>query len=188
MPELIILVGGNGSGKSTYFDLHLKDKGLPFINADLIAKANYGDEAEAKSLEAARIAEDARYRLIDSRQSFCFETVFSHPSKIDFLAHAKANGFLVKMIAVYTDSLALNVARVAQRVSCGGHTVPEQKILDRIPRTYENIGAAIPLCDQFILLDNSSWTQPFLLRLAFADGQCKFKHDRLPDFAVGWVS
>ena len=186
-PEIIILVGGNGSGKSTYFDLYLKDKGLPFINADLIAKANYGEEAQAKSLEAAKIAEDTRYRLLDMRQSFCFETVFSHPSKVDFLAHAKASGFLVKMIAIYTDSPALNVARVSQRVSAGGHSVPEQKILDRIARTHENIGSAIPLCDQFVLLDNSSSTQPFVLKLAITGGQCQFKHEALPTFAIGCV-
>ncbi len=182
-----MLVGGNGPGNSTYFELYLEDKGLAFINADLIAKDRYGADAQAKSLEAAKIAEDARYRLIDSRQSFCFETVFSHASKVDFLAHAKANGFLIKMIAIYTSSPALNVACVSQRVLSGGHSVPEQKILDRIPRTYENIGAALPLCDQFILLDNSSATEPFLLRLALVDGQCRFKHDSLPEFAVQWV-
>lgn len=181
-PELIILVGGNGSGKSTYFDLFLKKAGLPFVNADLIAKDLFSQDAEKLSVKAAGIAEDTRNRLLQNRESFCFETVFSHPSKIDFLAQAKVFGYQVKMVAIYTTDPQLNVARVAQRVHHGGHRVPEEKVLQRIPRTYRHIVQAIPLCDQFVLLDNSSMDEPFRLKLAIADGEVIFQHDNLPDF------
>ncbi len=185
-PCLYILVGGNGSGKSTYYDLHLRAVVPVFVNADLIAKEQFGDDAEAKSLEAAKIAEDTRYRLVDERVSFCFETVFSHPSKIDFLAHAKSQGYSIRMVAIYTDNPQLNVARVAQRVQSGGHDVPEQKIIERIARTYAHVGDAVALCDQFVLLDNSSATEPFKLKMAKRDGLWILVDNDLPDFAASF--
>jgi predicted ABC-type ATPase len=124
----VILVGGNGSGQSTYFNLYIKQTGLAFVNADLIAKGLFGEEAEKLSLNAARIAEDTRNRLLLKRQSFCFETVFSHPSKIDFLAQA------------------------------------------------------IPLFDQFVLLDNSSLESPFRLKYALDHGAMVYQDEVLPDF------
>jgi predicted ABC-type ATPase len=35
-PQLWILVGGNGAGKSTYYRLALEPLGLPFVNADVL--------------------------------------------------------------------------------------------------------------------------------------------------------
>ncbi|MEQ3763363.1 MAG: AAA family ATPase, partial [Alcanivorax sp.] len=39
-----MLVGGNGSGKSTFYEQMLKPKGMPFINADIIAKEAFPDD------------------------------------------------------------------------------------------------------------------------------------------------
>ncbi len=35
-PQLWILVGGNGAGKSTYYRLALEPLGLPYVNADVL--------------------------------------------------------------------------------------------------------------------------------------------------------
>ena len=45
--------------------------------------------------EAAGIAERIREALLRQGTSFCFETVYSHPSKIDFIATAKGLGYEV---------------------------------------------------------------------------------------------
>lgn len=185
-PEIVILVGGNGSGKTTYYNTFLAKFGLPFINADIIAKKQFGDQAEARSSDAAKIAEDTRNRLMDARESFCFETVFSHVSKVDFLVQAKAVGYRIKMVAIYTESFDLNVARVAQRVDEGGHSVPEEKIRERIPRTYRHIGAALEHCDEFVLLDNSSFETPYVVKLVKKGDDFVTLNGDLPDFAAGW--
>jgi predicted ABC-type ATPase len=181
-PEIIILVGANGSGKTTYYNTFLAGKGLPFINADHIAKDRFGADAEARSRDAAKIAEDTRNQLLTMRMSFCFETVFSHVSKVDFLVHARSLGYTIKMVAIYTISADLNVARVSQRVGEGGHSVPEEKIRERIPRTHRYIGEALKYCDQFVLLDNSSFDNPYVLKLAKKGGQFVVINDPLPEF------
>jgi predicted ABC-type ATPase len=54
--------------------------------------------------------------------SFCFETVYSHPSKIDVTALAKALAYPVIMVLIHLESPGLNQARIAGRVSEGGHS------------------------------------------------------------------
>lgn len=38
-----MLVGGNGAGESTFYRLMLQPLGLPFVNADLLARAAFTD-------------------------------------------------------------------------------------------------------------------------------------------------
>jgi predicted ABC-type ATPase len=38
---------------------------------------------------------EIRNKLLQEGRNFYFETVFSHPSKIDFVAHAKALGYQI---------------------------------------------------------------------------------------------
>lgn len=95
------------------------------------------------------------------RKSFCFETVFSHTSKVDFVAEARTAGYEIILVVVHLESAALNQARVAQRVGEGGHSVPVDKVVSRIPRTLDNLRKALPLCDQVYVLDNSSAASPF---------------------------
>ena len=116
--------------------------------------------------------------------SFCFETVYSHPSKIDFTARAKALGYAVIMVLIHLDQAELNVARVAQRVEEGGHNVPTEKLLKRIPRLLDHVKTAIPLCDEVRILDNSSADNPFQPVITIKAGQMVFQQHPLPTWAT----
>jgi predicted ABC-type ATPase len=149
----------------------LKPKGVPFINADIIAKEAFPDDPVSNSHKAARIAEELRFEKLRQGNSFCFETVFSHVSKIDFIATAKATGYQVILVFIHVGNTDLNQARVSQRVFDGGHAVPADKILSRIPRTLDNVKAAIPLCDEVHMLDNSRLDDPFKRVISIINGQ-----------------
>lgn len=163
--QLWILTGGNGAGKSTFYRLFLEPRGMVFINADNIARDLSPDNPEEASYRAARLAEVIRYELLQESATFCYETVFSHPSKIDFVAEARARGYQVILVFIHLDGSDLNKARVAQRVGEGGHAVPEIKIESRIPRTLGNVRRALALANEVHVIDNSSLEQPFV-RLA----------------------
>ena len=160
--QLWLLVGGNGAGKSTFHRLFLEPLGLPFVNADNLAKLIAPDTPEAHGLEAALLAEQQRESLLLRGFSFCFETVYSHPSKVDFVARAKALGYEVILVLIHLNNASLNQARIVQRISEGGHHVPAEKVISRIPRLLINVQASLPLCDQVRLVDNSSSDHPFL--------------------------
>ena len=179
--QLWLLAGGNGSGKSTFYRTQLKSRGLPFINADNIAKEVFPESPEAHSYHAAAIAEKLRNELLVEGTSFCFETVFSHPSKIDFLAQAKAHGYETILVFVHLKSAELNKARISQRIEEGGHSVPEDKVESRIPRTMQNIRTAILIADQTYLLDNSDYQKPFTLVAKIVGGEMSASYP-LPDW------
>ena len=180
--QLWLIAGGNGAGKSTFFNLFLKPTGLPFINADILAKQLDVNDTEGQSYKAAKLAEKLRFSLLQSGASFCFETVFSHPSKIDFLATAKSLGYEIILIYIHLRNNELNQARVAQRVSEGGHNVPSDKIISRIPRAMVNVKAVLPLADIVQFYDNSSQHQPFIAVAQLKTGQLTQRMKKLPDW------
>jgi predicted ABC-type ATPase len=185
--QLWLLAGGNGVGKTTFYRTRLKNFGIPFVNADVIAKEIFPDATEKNSYLAAQIAEKIRNKLLQEGQNFCFETVFSHPSKIDFVANVKALGYQVILVFIHLESISLNKARVNQRIEEGGHSVPDAKIETRIPRLLEHIKTVLPLCDQVRAFDNSSATNPFEPVFTMHNGvECKvIPHlSPLPEWAI----
>ena len=102
------------------------------------------------NIEICKIFISHNNLLLEGR-SFCFETVFSHPSKVDFVGKAKALGYQVILVMIHLESTSLNKARVAQRVEEGGHDVPAEKVETRIPRLLRLIKSVIPLCDHVTL-------------------------------------
>ena len=181
--QLWLLAGGNGAGKSTFYRTRLAPFGIPFVNADLIARELFPESAEVHSYEAAQIVDEIRNNLLMEGRSFCFETVFSHPTKVDFLGKAKALSYQVILVMIHLESSSLNKARVAQRVGEGGHNVPDDKIETRIPRLLHLIKSVIPLCDHVTLLDNSSADNPFVPVVTVRNGKIEKLRDPLPGWA-----
>ncbi len=180
--QLWVLAGGNGAGKSSFYRTRLEPLGLPFINADILAKQLFPHAPETHSYDAAKIAAELRTKLIHDGRSFCMETVFSHPSKVDFVAQAKTQGYQIILVFIHLDIVSLNQARIMQRVSGGGHSVPEGKVKNRIPRTLKYIKQALPLCDQAYILNNSSADNPFQQVVTLNNGRLKKHQTLLPDW------
>lgn len=93
---LVMVAGPNGSGKTT-LTRHLQASGFDlgeYINPDDIAAMLDGDPVQT-SREAQRLAEIARQSCMARGVSFAFETVMSHPSKVELLKQAKGLGCYV---------------------------------------------------------------------------------------------
>ena len=157
-PLLVALAGPNGAGKTTFHHSHLKPLGLRFVNADVLAA-----ELGLGAYEAAALADVVRRELLRRRESFVFETVFSDPSggKLAFLKEAVEAGYEVVLCFIGLASAALSEQRVALRVSQGGHDVPDAKLRSRFPRTLRNLKAALPVCSQVRIYDNSDLRHPY---------------------------
>jgi predicted ABC-type ATPase len=52
--QLWLLAGGNGVGKSTFYRTQLETRGIPFINADILARQLFPETPEQHSYEAAK--------------------------------------------------------------------------------------------------------------------------------------
>lgn len=107
------------------------------------------------SYEAAVIADFFRSKLIKSSNTFSYETVFSHESKLDFLKLAKKNGFKIYLYFVCTQDPKINISRVKNRVLQGGHDVSADKIESRYYRTLELLSRAFLVSDRAFIIDTS---------------------------------
>lgn len=169
-PVLHLLAGPNGAGKSTFYEEVLATTGLPFVNADQIARVRWPEASVEKGYEAAKLAEQQRHDFISARRSFITETVFSHPSKLDLLRTAQSAGYQVYLHVLLIPE-ALAVRRVAVRVRLGGHDVPEEKIRGRFSRLWALVRQAIELADEAQVLDNSRAATPFRRVARFVHGE-----------------
>lgn len=156
MSRLDLIVGPNGAGKTTFYERVIAPSrpGLPFVNADRIATQRFGDQAEARSYEAAQIAARTRQALIDARLDFCAETVFSHHSKLDLIDTAADAGYDVVLLVIMIP-LELSEPRVVARTNAGGHSVPVEKLASRYERLWPNVVAAVSKCHHATFWDNS---------------------------------
>jgi predicted ABC-type ATPase len=169
-PVLHLVAGPNGSGKSSFSDFALAPvTGLPFVNADVIAAARWPEAASEHAYEAAALAAEERDRLIAERASFATETVFSHPSKLELLETANAAGYLITLHVVLVPE-ELAVARVAERVRQGGHTVPEDKVRTRYRRLWGHVARAIETVEEAHVYDNSRAGAPFRVVAQYRKG------------------
>ena len=171
MPVLHLIVGPNGAGKTTLYEHVLGPAtGLPFINADQIARARWPGEEVERSYDAAKLAAAQRDGAIRQGRSFLAETVFSHPSKLDLIRAAQAQGYLVELhVVMIPEELA--VARVECRVRAGGHDVPAEKVRGRFQRLWELVREAIALADQATVYDNARARKPFRVVARYVEGR-----------------
>jgi predicted ABC-type ATPase len=163
-PAILALAGPNGAGKSTFHQAFLSESALRFINADELAR-----ELDLDPYAAAEVAARLRRELVERRESFVFETVFSDPvgEKVAFLKRAAESGYAVVVCYIGLDSAATSDARVAMRVSQGGHDVPPEKLPPRYERSLANLERAVEQLPLVFVYDNSDLGTPYRLLAQF---------------------
>jgi predicted ABC-type ATPase len=190
-PVLIFLAGPNGAGKTTFFEAYLEPLGLPYVNADRIARflrtADPSAPSDAIDRRAFAEAERLRAALVEARLSFSTETVFSDPAraKLTLLEEARRRGFAVFLVFIGLDSPVLSIARVKQRVEQGGHDVPDDRLRARFPRTLANLREAVGIVDQAVLFDNSFDDAPYRVVAVYQGGRLASRHPPLPPWTRG---
>ncbi len=167
-PTIVALAGPNGAGKTTFYQAHLQPAGLRFVNADVLAR-----ELDLDPYAAAKVAAALRRQLVQQRESFVFETVFSDPvgDKLAFLKAAAQAGYTVVLCFIGISGPDVSEERVAMRVSQGGHDVPTEKLMARFPRTLTNLATAIRELPHVWVFDNDDLRIPFRQVAVFQNGQ-----------------
>ena len=166
-PIAVAVAGPNGAGKTTFYHAHLRRTGLRYINPDVL-----GHELGLDAYAAAALADTLRRALLRRRESFIFETVFSDPvgEELAFMEDAVRSGYAAVLCYIGVAGPDTCEARVAMRVSQGGHDVPTEKLRSRYPRTLANLRAAILRLPYVLVFDNDDLSRPFRLAAAFRNG------------------
>lgn len=187
-PEMIIIAGPNGSGKTSVtkrFLHHEWAEGTLYINPDEIAKDIFGDwNSHEAVLKAANYSAELREKCLKEHKSFVFETVMSADDKIDFIIRAKQEGFFIRLFFISTKHPSINASRIANRVMKGGHDVPITKIISRYYKSIENCKMVTPIVDRLYVYDNSADGKDAKLLFRLVDGNVtKTYTDEIPEWA-----
>lgn len=157
MPEIYVIGGCNGSGKTTFaLNLFSNLGNIEFINADIIAAEISPNNPDAVAIRASRIMLERLKALTQQKRDFAFETTLAARSFAPFLRQCKSQGYRVNLIYVWLNSVELAITRVALRVASGGHNIPEDVIRRRYNRGKENfLKIYSKLADCWQVFDNS---------------------------------
>ena len=163
--RIFMIAGPNGAGKTTFATEFLPNEAdCPiFVNADLIAAGLSPFRPGGVAVEAGRLV----LKQIDAHarqgHSFGFETTLSGHGHARRIANWREQRYRVKLFFLRLPTPEAAIARVAQRVTEGGHEVPEAVIRRRFHAGWRNFERVYrDLVDTWALYDNSG-DAPILL-------------------------
>jgi len=159
MPNLYIIAGCNGAGKTTASFTILPEilNCKEFVNADSIAAGISPFNPESVAFEAGRIMLHRIRELMKDRADFAFETTLSTRSYVSLIREAKNIGYKINLLFFRLNSPEMAKQRVAERVNNGGHNIPPDVIERRYYRGIFNlINLYIPICDTWTVVENGN--------------------------------
>jgi predicted ABC-type ATPase len=165
---VVALAGPNGAGKTTFYRTYLRASGLRFVNADAVAL-----DLRIDPYKAAKVADSLRRQLVQQRESFIFETVFSDPvgDKLAFLKEVERSVYTVALFFIGINGPEVSDQRVTMRVLKGGHDVPPEKLKERYPRVMSNLKRALVELQNVRVYDNGDLKRPYRLAATVEGGR-----------------
>lgn len=158
-PEIVVLAGTNGAGKSSVGGEALREAGAPYFNPDEVARSYRDARPDATREEANSWAwhrgKALLERAIEERLRFAFETTLGGSTITGLLLRAANVGLPVRIWYVGLSSADLHVERVRARVGRGGHPIPEERIRERYETSRQNLIRLLPHLAELKLYDNS---------------------------------
>ena len=147
------------------------------LKDNVLASAGTG----SNSYEAAFVAELFRWEYLKNGLTFSFETVMSHPSKLEVFQKASKGGYKAYLYFVCTQDPSINETRIKNRVAKGGHPVPETKIRERYFRSLEILADAANHAYRTYLFDNSGEKSILLAELT-PEKEIIIQSDAIPEW------
>jgi len=171
-PQLWVIAGPNGSGKTTMTEARNIQTRMPVLNPDEIVKSL----PDQGPVQAGKMVIREQKRLLSRRSSFARETTLSGRDVLKLMRTAKTLEYKVNIVFIGLDSPGMNMRRVRQRVEAGGHDIPSEDVSRRYARSMENLPEAIAIADRSFVLDNSASDQKRSMSLVFSREGGRIKH------------
>jgi len=119
--------------------------------------------------EAGRRAIRVFHAALAEGRSISLETTLTGRTVLARLRTARAAGYDVTLIYIALENAELNVQRVAQRVSRGGHDIEPSLVRRRVGESQANLPQALALAQRAVVLDNSGPAYRRLLEMRNRD-------------------
>lgn len=142
LPEkrIFIIAGPNGTGKTTLaFELLPNEANIStFINTDLLAAGLDPLHPERAAFRAGRMMLEMIDACVRRGESFAFETTLSGRGYARMIPRWQDPGYRVILYYLPLPSPETGIERVRQRVSMGGHHIPDDIIRRRFHASRRN--------------------------------------------------
>lgn len=158
MKQVIIIAGANGAGKTTFAREFIPNEAgfLEFINADLIAAGISPFNPESVALTAGKLMLQMIDDYTQVGKSFAVETTLSGRNYVKLIDRWHTLGYRVKLVFIELPSVEVARQRVAQRVSQGGHFIPDDVVQRRFHQGLHNFHHIYkPLVDEWVHFSNN---------------------------------
>jgi len=156
-PNLYVLAGVNGAGKSSVGGAFLQQAGLTWYNPDTFARALMTDSGMPLEQANGLAWQEGMVHLDDAlthHHPFAFETTLGGRTVCKKLKLASAT-HSVRMWFCGLRTPEMHVARVQLRASRGGHDIPKEKIFARWESSRANLVDLLPFLTELSVFDNS---------------------------------
>ena len=186
MPDLTIIAGCNGAGKSTYAKTFLPPNVTSFdYDKKLLENYNSLPDSEFRDVFAKNTTNKEFEQEIDDslrlKRDFCYETNFDvYP--IEWAKVFKDNGFFLNLIFFCLDNQDIAKHRVQVRTEFKGHFIDNETINLKWKVGYKNINKHFRFFDKLLLVDNSITNEIYSNILQIENGVVEVMTTNLPDY------
>ena len=156
--NLYIISGCNGAGKTTASYTVLPEilNCREFVNADEIARGLSPFNPGSVAIEAGKLMLQRIEELLKRNETFSIETTLATRSYVNLVKQAQEQGYSVRLLFFWLSTPELAVKRVAERVSKGGHDIPQDIIRRRYVAGINNLlKLFMPIVNYWAIFDNS---------------------------------
>ncbi len=184
---ITVIAGVNGAGKSSVFGSRIRALQGDYFNPDEIAQKMVIHSPDLALEQANALAWEKGLELlnraIEEDTDYTFETTLGGNTITDRLHAALDADRTVRILYCGLTSPELHIQRVFERVSKGGHNIPEHKIRQRWHDSIHNMMSLIPRCHSVRIMDNSGTYDQLKELVALKGDQLIKLADPMPEWA-----
>jgi len=186
MPNLTVIAGCNGAGKSTFATSFLPE-GIVSFDYDKLFLENYQSlpDSELRDEFARRQTSDCFEATVDlaisKNADFCYETNFdSEP--LYWPEIFRKNGYVINLIFFCIDNQDIARHRIQVRTEFKGHFVDNKTIDLKWKAGYKNLNLHYKFFDNILFVDNSTQNEVYTNLLQIENGEIVMMSEKLPDY------
>ena len=186
MPDLIVIAGCNGAGKSTFASSFLPE-GLNSFDYDRLYLENYNSlpDSELRDVIAGNLTSETFTTTIEktlaAKLDFCYETNFDQ-LPIHWPEIFKKNGYCLNLIFFCLDNQEIAKHRVLVRTEFKGHYVDENTIDIKWKAGYKNVNIHFSFFDNVLFVDNSTSNEVYTNIFQIKNKQITLMTDQIPKY------
>lgn len=144
------------------------------VDADMLTSELGGDRLKGGKAAVRRIE-----NCLERDINFTQETTLSGAKTLNTILRARQRGYFIRLYYIGVNTAEESIKRIQNRVAKGGHSIPQQDVLRRYRKRFDDLAAVLPYCSEVKLYDNENG---FAEKAEYKNGVLILKSGDIPDW------